>query len=212
MHPLRGVGVLDLRGVAPLQALPLTSQSSDRVTAQTPPKVNEDVRDQQATHSVEQCNYLTTEGGRTHLRVMFSSASSTTPRAHAKNRKDHGRLKVTTNSRRMAVGELMFLAFSSTQQSNTTATTLLQMQQVILTLHGSNLTRGRQNRRHTSYQQATTQPTAGSSQDTLQTVNWRFCNMNMTASSTQHPATFELGCHVCGLQETRLIAAGAATS
>ena len=196
-----------LTNIAPMV---MTSQSSDRVTAQTPPKVNEDVRDQQATHSVEHCNYLTTEGGRTHLRVMFSSASSTTPRA--KNRKDHGRLKVTTTSRRMAVGEVMFLAFSSTQQSNTTATTLLQMQQVILTLHGSNLTRGRQNRRHTSYQQATTQPTAGSSQDTLQTVNWRFCNMNMTASSTQHPATFELGCHVCGLQETRLIEAGAATS
>ena len=34
--------------------------------------------------------------------------------------------------------------------------------------------------------------------------------MNMTASSTQHHATFELGCHVCGLQETRLIEAGAA--
>ena len=33
--------------------------------------------------------------------------------------------------------------------------------------------------------------------------------MNMTAFSTQHPA-IELGCHVCGLQETRLAEAGRA--
>ena len=32
--------------------------------------------------------------------------------------------------------------------------------------------------------------------------------LNMTAFSTQHPAIFELGCHVCGLQETRLTEAG----
>ena len=30
----------------------------------------------------------------------------------------------------------------------------------------------------------------------------------MTAFSTQHLAIFELGCHVCGLQETRLAEAG----
>ena len=34
--------------------------------------------------------------------------------------------------------------------------------------------------------------------------------MNMTAFSTQHLAIFELGCHVCGLQETRLTEAGQA--
>ena len=33
--------------------------------------------------------------------------------------------------------------------------------------------------------------------------------MNMTAFSTQHPAIFEVGYHVCGgLQETRLVGAG----
>ena len=32
--------------------------------------------------------------------------------------------------------------------------------------------------------------------------------MNVTAFSTQHLAIFELGCHVCGLQETRLTEAG----
>ena len=32
--------------------------------------------------------------------------------------------------------------------------------------------------------------------------------MNMTAFSTQHLAIFALGCHVCGLQETRLAEAG----
>ena len=37
---------------------------------------------------------------------------------------------------------------------------------------------------------------------------WKFCTMNMTAFSTQHFAIFELGCHVCGLQETRLAEAG----
>ena len=35
-------------------------------------------------------------------------------------------------------------------------------------------------------------------------LDWKFCTMNMTAFSTQHFAIFELGCHVCGLQETRL--------
>ena len=39
-------------------------------------------------------------------------------------------------------------------------------------------------------------------------LGWKFCTMNMTAFSTQHPAIFELGCHVCGLQETRLTEAG----
>ena len=33
-------------------------------------------------------------------------------------------------------------------------------------------------------------------------LGWKFCTMNMTAFSTQHLAIFELGCHVCGLQET----------
>ena len=39
-------------------------------------------------------------------------------------------------------------------------------------------------------------------------LGWKFCTMNLTAFSTQHPAIFELGCHVCGLQETRLTEAG----
>ena len=39
-------------------------------------------------------------------------------------------------------------------------------------------------------------------------LGWKFCTMNMTAFSTQHPAIFELGCHACGLQETRLTEAG----
>ena len=39
-------------------------------------------------------------------------------------------------------------------------------------------------------------------------LGWKFCTMNMTAFSTQHLAIFELGSHVCGLQETRLLEAG----
>ena len=46
------------------------------------------------------------------------------------------------------------------------------------------------------------------SQDTKPIVNWRFCTMNMTVFSTQHPAIFDLGCHVCGLQEKRLRTVG----
>ena len=42
----------------------------------------------------------------------------------------------------------------------------------------------------------------------LTPVGWTFCTMNMTAFSTQHLPIFELGCHVCGLQETRLTEAG----
>ena len=38
-----------------------------------------------------------------------------------------------------------------------------------------------------------------SSQDTPQPASWKFCTLNMTAFSTQHPAIFQLGCHVCGL-------------
>ena len=49
-----------------------------------------------------------------------------------------------------------------------------------------------------------------SNQDTQQIVNWRFCTMNMTAFFTHCPAVFELGCRVCGLQETRLTEAGQA--
>ena len=42
------------------------------------------------------------------------------------------------------------------------------------------------------------------SQDPSQTpLGWKFCTMNMTAFSTQHVAIFELGCRVCGVQETR---------
>ena len=39
-------------------------------------------------------------------------------------------------------------------------------------------------------------------------LGWKFCTMNVTAFYTQHLAIFELGCHVCGLQEMRLAEAG----
>ena len=39
-------------------------------------------------------------------------------------------------------------------------------------------------------------------------LGWKFCTMNMTAFSTQHLPIFELGCHACGLQETRLTETG----
>ena len=91
---------------------------------------------------------------------------------------------------------VMFLsAFSSTHRSNTTATTLPRMQQVILTIHRSNQTFGRRNRVTVS----TSRPRY--SQQQVESGD-------MTAFSTQYPPIFELSCHACGLQETRLTEAG----
>ena len=39
-------------------------------------------------------------------------------------------------------------------------------------------------------------------------LGWKFCTMNVTAFYTQHLAIFAFGCHVCGLQETRLTESG----
>ena len=53
------------------------------------------------------------------------------------------------------------------------------------TTNATGRTRGRQNREHSCSQQATTQPNSKTSRVALQNGNWRFCNMKMTASSTQ---------------------------